>query len=528
MSLKDNIFRLRQHANLTQEQFAEKFNLSHQSVQKWESGETKPDLNNIIKLSKFFGVSVDWLLFDTTQRIEEDRPMNKKIFPSYENIPKWESYSENLLIEYQQSYDEGLDISKYHDLFKCVSNLEKGVYRTKLSDILFHMVLNAGIDQDYKYDEPSDLESIKQRRKPCRHVFPDVRKQELKEKIEGAWYGRICGCLLGKPVEGIRTDEFIPLLRETDNFPMKRYILSKDITDEVVKKYKFPLANRCYADTIHAAPADDDTNYTVLYQKVIDDYGTAFTPYDVSCAWLAYQPKRAYCTAERVAFCNFVKGYMPPDSAVYKNPYREWIGAQIRADYFGYINPGNPEKAAEMAWRDASISHTKNGIYGEMFVAAMIAAAAVCNDIIQIIESGLAQIPDKSRLFESITNILENFKNGQSAKACFNTIHETWDEHTEHHWCHTISNAEIVVASLLYGNNDYGKSICLAVQTGFDTDCNGATIGSILGMKNGIASIGKNWITPINGKLDTTIFGVGTVKISDLVEKTLQHIELMK
>ena len=102
----------------------------------------------------------------------------------------------------------------------------------------------------------------------------------------------------------------------------------------------------------------------MLYQELIRKYGRDFTPYDVSRMWLDSQPKNAYCTAERVAFINFVKGFTPPASAVHKNPYREWIGAQIRADYFGYINPGRPEAAAEMAWRDACVSHVKNGIYG--------------------------------------------------------------------------------------------------------------------------------------------------------------------
>ncbi len=248
------------------------------------------------------------------------------------------------------------------------------------------------------------------------------------------------------------------------------------------------------------------------------------TPLNVAKAWLDCQPKDAYCTAEHVAFCNFVKGYEPPYSAVYKNPYREWIGAQIRADYYGYINPGNPELAAEMAWRDASISHVKNGIYGAMFVAAMLAVAAVTNNIEDIILSGLAQIPYTSRLYEEIMFVFDGYKNGVSQKDCFASIHKKYDEHTGYGWCHTISNAMIVAASLLYGGGDYGKSICMAVEAAFDTDCNGATVGSILGMANGINSISKVWTMPINDTLHTSIFGVGTVSISEMVKKTMEHI----
>jgi ADP-ribosylglycohydrolase len=82
----------------------------------------------------------------------------------------------------------------------------------------------------------------------------------------------------------------------------------------------------------------------------------------------------------------------------------------------------------------------------------------------------------------------------------------------------------IVAASLLYGGSDYGKSICMAVETGFDTDCNGATVGSILGMANGIESIPEYWTKPINDTLHTSIFGVDTVKISDRVKVTMGHI----
>jgi hypothetical protein len=64
----------------------------------------------------------------------------------------------------------------------------------------------------------------------------------------------------------------------------------------------------------------------------------------------------------------------------------------------------------------------------------------------------------------------------------------------------------------------------MAVETGFDTDCNGATVGSVIGMAKGKGAIGKEWTKPINDTLYTTIFGVGKVKISDCVEKTMGHL----
>lgn len=109
-------------------------------------------------------------------------------------------------------------------------------------------------------------------------------------------------------------------------------------------------------------------------------------------------------------------------------------------------------------------------------------------------------------------------------KECFRLIHEKYNEHDGHNWCHVISNAMIVVASLLYGNGDYGKSVCMSVETGFDTDCNGATVGSIIGMANGIHAIPSVWTEPIHDMLQTNIIGIGTVKVSECVALTLQHI----
>ena len=524
MNISNTIYQLRTAAKLSQEQFAELFHVSRQSVQKWESGTAQPELDKLVSIAKHFDVSLDALILGNDNRVVEEMQYSKTVKPSYANMHDWEFYSSNLKTEYLQSVEEGLDIEPYEALFDAVRMLPKNEIKKRLGDILFDIVLHAKPKEGYPYMEPSDLEGIRILRRP-HAVDGSVDTAQLEDKISGAWLGRISGCMLGKTVEGIRTNELVPFLKESGNYPMHRYIYRSDLKEGVADKYRFPLKGRPYADEIDGMPVDDDTNYVVLAQKIVEKYGRNFTSLNVAHAWLKYQPKDAYCTAERVAFCNFVKGYEPPQSAVYQNPYREWIGAQIRGDYFGYINPGAPEAAAEMAFRDASISHVKNGIYGEMWVAAMLAVAAVTDDVEDIICGGLAEIPHTSRLYEAIVGVLDGYKKGVSEADCFARIHERFNEHSGHDWCHTISNAMIVAAALLYGKGDFGRSICMAVETGFDTDCNGATVGSILGLVKGAKGVPAYWTEPFKDTLHTSIFGIGTVKISDRVKLTMKHIK---
>ncbi len=444
--------------------------------------------------------------------------------PDYSDIANWDSFCHDISVEYTQCYDEGLDVEKYKVIFDAAANLPEDENRVVLTDALYEIVNRLPQRDNYNYNEPSDLKSIKQLRKAY-PVDCSIRDENvLKNKIAGAVTGRICGCLLGKPVEGIRTEDFYPLLKQTGNYPLHRYILSSDITSEISSKSKFNLEGKCFADTVCGMPVDDDTNYILLSQLIVDDFGRDFKPSDVASSWLKYQGRNAYFTAERVAYDNFVKGYAPPQSAVYKNPYREWIGAQIRGDYFGYINPGNPEKAAEMAFNDACISHTKNGIYGEMFASAMIACAAVTNEREAVLRGGLAQIPATSRLYEAVDSVICGYNNGVTYDECIARIHSLFDEHTGYGWCHTIPNAMIVAAAIMYGEGDYGKSICMAVQPCFDTDCNGATVGSVLGMMNGVEAISEEWQNPLQGVMHTSVFGFLTVKIQDIVEKTYSHL----
>ena len=448
----------------------------------------------------------------------------KALQPDFESIHYWELYEEDLPVEYKQSVEEGLDVAHLEELMKATAKLPRSLYKQQLGDVIFAMISEAKLRADYSYNEPSDLEEIKALRKT--HAFAAVTptQEQLKEKIRGAWLGRAVGCLLGKPVEGFMSEDLLPMLKNSGNYPLQRYINSADVPQEFYEKYPYPLACKPFGDTVDGMPVDDDTNYTVLAQLLIEKYGRDFTSFDLSRLWLDTQRKDAYCTAERVAYKNFVNGLVPPQSAQYKNPYREWIGAQIRGDYFGYINPGKAELAAEMAFRDASMTHIKNGIYGEMWVSAMIACAAVTDSIKDIIFGGMAEIPQTSRLYEALQQLLSDWENGVTQEVCFAKIHEIFNEHDWHDWSHTICNALVVAAALLYGAGDFSRSICMAVETGFDTDCNGATVGSVLGMRNGASCIGEQWLKPLNDTIHTSIFGVGTVNISQLTEKTMEQL----
>jgi ADP-ribosylglycohydrolase len=328
-------------------------------------------------------------------------------------------------------------------------------------------------------------------------------------------------------VEGWHRSRITAFLKETDNYPLKHY-MSSDIPETIKREYdvsdypgSYGNKMKSWINNIKHMPEDDDLNYTILGLIIVEKYGLDFTPENAAECWLENLPILHVCTAERAAYRNFVNLIAPPDSASFRNPYREWIGAQIRADIFGYIAPGSPKLSSSMAWRDASISHTKNGIYGEMPIAAMLSAAAAVDDIGYIIETGLSVIPQKSRLYESIRSILDWHRTGVSEEAAINRIHQLYDEKSAHGWCHTIPNAMIVCAGLLFGNLDFGRSISLAVMAGFDTDCNGATVGSILGMVLGADAIPDQWKKPLNNKLKSGIDGYGLVEISELAGRTV-------
>jgi len=372
------------------------------------------------------------------------------------------------------------------------------------------------------FDEPSDLAGIRKlRARGPRRFKKPLPDKALLDRITGAWLGRCVGCLLGKPIEGVRTPDLWDFLKLSGQWPLAHYIRF-GVRGKAKEKYPALASRGPWYDQLDHMPIDDDTNYTTTGYLIVKRHGAGFTPADVAQFWMSNIPLLHTCTAERVAYRNLALQIQPPASARYRNPYREWIGAQIRADAFGYLNVGHPERAAEFAWRDASISHIKNGIYGEMFVAAMLAAAPYCDEMCDLIQIGLSEIPKTSRLYADIQEVLGWYRQGFGYDDAVAMIHDKWDQCVGHDWCHTKSNAAIVTAGLLWGEEDFGQSICRAVVPCFDTDCNGATVGSILGMRLGAKALPAKWTAKVNNTLKTSLMGHDTVRITDIAEQTFR------
>ncbi|MEM6312705.1 MAG: ADP-ribosylglycohydrolase family protein [Planctomycetota bacterium] len=394
------------------------------------------------------------------------------------------------------------------------------------AEALMDAIQAAPIRADFPYDEPSDLPGIRAARPPQTADHPAADQARYETQLHAGWLGRVAGCLLGKSLEGHDRHSIRVMAEVTGNWPITDYLVRPDaeqtkrIAEHKPRKMPKPMAPGGYGGEIDGMIPDDDINYTILGHDLVERYGCDFRPLDVAEMWLTHLPMKATCTAERIAYRNLAAGILPPSTATHRNPCREWIGAQIRADYFGYANPGRSERAAEWAWRDASLSHVKNGIYGEMWVAAMLAVAFVEDEITAVLRGGLAQVPAQCRLAEAVEALIGFHAGGGSWEDAVAGIHGRWDELTHHGWCHTISNAEITTAALLWAGDDFEKLMGLSVMAGFDTDCNAATAGSVFGVMHGAtkgaAAIPEKWAGPLNDHGQSNVASHQTFRIEAL------------
>ncbi|WIX77417.1 ADP-ribosylglycohydrolase family protein [Amycolatopsis carbonis] len=363
-------------------------------------------------------------------------------------------------------------------------------------------------------DEPDEWEAIL----ATLPAAPDLPLGLRDGRVLGAWTGRAAGCLLGKPVEKIPREGIEEILRATGRWPLEKWFTAVGLPADVAARWPWNKrsAPTSLEENIHGMPEDDDLNYPMLALTLLETRGRGFTTEDVAQLWLDNLPAGRVFTAERAAYRNILDARPVPETATHLNPFREWIGALIRTDVFGWVSPGDLRTAAHLAWTDARLSHTRNGVYGAMWAAALASAAMVCDTVDEVLDAAFTVIPPGSRLAEAVRLGRAAASSGD-IRIGLDRLHAAYGEL---HWVHVLGNAAVIAYALAKGAGEFGPSVSIAVTAGWDTDSAAATVGGVVGALRGVAGIGDQWVKPLDGRIATSLPG-GEQKITDLAARTI-------
>jgi ADP-ribosylglycohydrolase len=427
--------------------------------------------------------------------------------------------------ELRQAREEGKDVDAVEARWRAAGGADapaRGASQEPASPALRRLAFDlldelAAIPRPLAADEPDDFDEILAAADPVPRREPPG-EDELPRAVEGAWLGRTVGCVLGKPVEGIPRQGIRELLDAAGRWPLDRYFTAVGVSADVQERLPWNRASRptSLEENIDGAAEDDDLNFTMLGVALLERAGPSFTSLDVAKIWLDYLPAGRIFTAERVALRNVLLGLLPSETATHANPFREWIGARLRVDAYGWAAAGDPVRAARMAWEDARVSHTANGVYAAMFMAAAHASSLVDPSSAAAADAGLSVVPARSRLAEAI-----RFARSLAGEEWEAAVDELYARYGTLHWVHAINNTALVAAALYAFDGDFAGAICGAVSGGWDTDTNGAAAGSILGATVGREGIGAYWSEPLRGRIASSLPSFDGITIDELVRRTL-------
>ncbi len=377
------------------------------------------------------------------------------------------------------------------------------------------------VDNELAAKEPDGLEEIRALRpRGPRRLWDRFDSEMYAQKVEGALIGRMAGCTLGAAVEGWSVEAMAAWAEEIgDPFPPTDYWSRAKMPSDL--RYGVSRFDAYTRDGMDGVPADDDIIYTVLGLMILEKHGPDFTVEDVGRMW---HTDLNWVYKDMEWPLNRLLAGTPAAKAADENPYAELICAFIRCDPYGYLAPGQPERAAALDYRDGFMSHRRNGLYGGMFFSAAISAAFAVDHPAEAIRIGLTEIPKECRLAKEIRWALRASERIRDYRDARRAVDRRFKGMT---MVHTINNACLVVFGLMLGGTDFTKVISETVAMGLDNDCTAATAGSIAGAIVGKRGIPERWHRRFNDKIHTYIRGHDVVEIGDLVERYTKQAEVL-
>jgi ADP-ribosylglycohydrolase len=297
------------------------------------------------------------------------------------------------------------------------------------------------------------------------------------EQVYAGVLGKIIGVYLGLPVEGWTYERITDEIGEVDDY------LQFD--------WGLPLI-----------VADDDISGTFTFLRALPDHGNiaGITPRQIGNTWLNYIiPNRSILwwggmgmSTEHTAFLRLQRGIPAPESgsmALNGPIVAEQIGAQIFIDGWAMVAPGDPELAAELARRAASVSHDGAAVHAAQVLAAMEAQAFVEADRLKLIDVGLAMIPKDSLIRRLIEDIRDWWAGEPDWRRTRQKLADRYGYARYPGNCHVVPNHGLIILAFLYGDDNFRRTLTIVNTCGWDTDCNAGNLGCLMGIKNGLAGI---------------------------------------
>ncbi|MDF2672121.1 MAG: ADP-ribosylglycohydrolase, partial [Clostridiales bacterium] len=309
----------------------------------------------------------------------------------------------------------------------------------RITSIINHMICNAKKDKRSEYwnfKEYGTWEEYCKNVKFSNKIPYNVYSKDYEEKINAGWYAQICGGALGTAIEGFTTDNLREVYGEIREYTRKPNTFNDDIT------------------------------YELAFIKAFERTGYKVTSKDIGLEWVALMPFG--WSAEEIALRNMKLGIYPPVSGFLNNPYREWIGAQMRGAICGMAAPGEPYMAAKLAWIDGVISHYNNGVIGEIFNAVLVSLAFVENDIRKIVIDTIEMLPKDSEYYSIVKYALDRCIDEETWEAAWKPCEKRFEKYN---WIHAYPNAAAEVIALWFGNGEFDETMHIIAMEGQDVDC---------------------------------------------------------
>lgn len=284
-------------------------------------------------------------------------------------------------------------------------------------------------------------------------------------KVYGCWMGKNIGGTLGGPVEG-----------------------------------KMELMNHTfYTQKFDGAPMEnDDLDLQLLNLHAIEQYGINITSRNLAAEWKSH----VFFNMDEYALflSNARRGIQTPISGHFNNEFIDCMGSPIRSEIWAVLAPGNPELAAYFAYQDAIVDHASGeGVFGEVFFAALESMAFENNNLEEITKKALTFIPEDSITAKAINDLIKYYKSDVDWVSARQKI---IDDYGTPNFCFAPLNIAFTMLGLFYGE-DFSDKLLKCLNCGYDTDCTAATAGSILGIMYGADSIPQKWIDPIGTSIVT-------------------------